>query len=261
MTNVHLDLLEVIATRIDLHPRSLQKRIGPSEVGTPCDRKLAHRLAQTSDASKRPAAWRPTVGTATHTWLTAAFERDNLNYAPDRPRWVTSLRVPTGYIDGVLIDGELDLYDAYTKTVIDWKVPGPTSIKEKRRAGHPGQEYQIQVQLYGRGLQELGTKPEHVAILFLPSAGELTDSFYWSEPYDEQVALDALLRASAISAAIRAVGPNLIIPVLKTALDHCTHCPWFVPGATDLRRACPGDPKLTAPSAPALTLVPNPTEQ
>lgn len=256
-----LDLIKVIEKRIDLHPRSLQKRIGPSEVGTPCDRKLAHRLAQTGDASKRPAAWRPTVGTAAHTWLTDAFNRDNLSYPPGKPRWVTSLRVPAGHIHDELIDGELDLYDAYEKTVIDWKVPGPTSIKEKRRAGHPGNEYRIQVHLYGRGLQRLEVMPEHVAILFLPSAGELSDCFYWTEPYDEQVAIDALARATAIRQATLLLGRDVVIPSMPTAPDHCGHCSWFVPGATDLVHSCPGDPAMfgsSAPSRPALTLVPPP---
>lgn len=245
MSDQKSELLDVIERTIDAHPRSLQKRIGPSEIGTPCTRKLGHRLAHTPEIAHRLPAWRPTVGTATHTWLTAAYDRDNARYSPGEPRWVTSLRVPVGEIDGEEIDGELDLYDVYTGTVIDWKVPGPTSLKNKKRAADPGPEYRIQVHLYGRGLRRWEIVPQHVGILFLPSNGELADSYYWTEPYDEQIAIDALERASGIAMALRMIGPD-VLGGLATSPDYCSYCPWFVPGSTDLGAACPGDPSLFA---------------
>ena len=47
------------------HPRSLQKRIGPSEVGTPCDRRIGYKLLGHTE-NERGDAWKPTVGTAVH---------------------------------------------------------------------------------------------------------------------------------------------------------------------------------------------------
>ncbi len=237
------EMLTVVEAAINYHPRSLQKRIGPSGLGTPCTRKLGFRLAQTSGTAVRAPAWRPTVGTATHAWLTDAFNRDNENYPLDKPRWLTDTRVKVGEVAGEMIDGSLDLYDIYTKTVIDWKIPGPSSIRDKKRNG-PGDEYKIQVQLYGRGVVGLGLGCEHVGILFMPSNGELSDSHYWTEPYSELVAVGALVRAGGIALALAAQGPTKVLPQLHTANDHCSWCPWFAPGAKDLSRACPGDPGM-----------------
>ena len=39
------DIRTVIEDAITNHPRTLQKQIGPSEVGTPCDHCLAAKLA------------------------------------------------------------------------------------------------------------------------------------------------------------------------------------------------------------------------
>jgi hypothetical protein len=241
------EMLTVVEAAINYHPRSLQKRIGPSGLGTPCSRKLGFRLAQTGSSAVRAAAWRPTVGTAVHTWLTVAFNMDNDNYPLDKPRWLTDIRVPVGEIDGEMIDGSLDLYDIYTGTVVDWKIPGPTSIADKKRHG-PGVEYQVQVHAYGRGITSLNLVCNHVGILFMPSNGELADSYYWTEPFDESIAIAALERASAIALTVRLLGAAEVLPQLETANDHCTWCSWFKPGTTDLARACPGDPGMSVRS-------------
>lgn len=255
------ELLDVVARRITQHPRSLQKLIGPSGIGTLCDRKLAFRLAQSDGAASHPPAWRPTVGTATHSWLTDAYLADNVNYSPARPRWVTALRVNVGEIDGETITGELDLYDAYEERIVDWKIPGPTSLRDKKRHG-PGQEYRVQTHLYGRGARRMGLPVSGVGILFMPSAGELTDSYFWSEAYDERCATDALDRATALARALDALGRKTLMPLLPTSPDHCGHCPWFLPGTTDLGAACPGDPSMRVDSAPALSMArPTTTQQ
>lgn len=252
------EMLDVIGRRIDLHPRSLQKRIGPSEFGTPCSRKLGHRLLETPEAAHRSPAWRPTVGTAVHTWLTDAFNAENVHYPANKPRWITSLRVPVGEVDGMVIDGELDLYDAYAKTIVDWKIPGPTAIKNKKRHG-PGDEYRIQTHLYGRGATRLPNPlpVERVGILFLSSNGELNDGHYWGEPYFEEVALGALERANGTLATLKLLGTEGLA-YLPTAADNCNYCAWMIPGATDLTKACPGDASMQAPTtreSPALRLT------
>ncbi|WP_434080384.1 hypothetical protein [Sanguibacter sp. Z1732] len=56
----------VIEHAITHQPRSLQERIGPSEIGNPCDHCLAAKLAgwkQTEDG----VPWLPFLGTAAHT--------------------------------------------------------------------------------------------------------------------------------------------------------------------------------------------------
>lgn len=58
--------------------RSLQTEIGPSGLGTPCVRKLAHRLANTPPANTEQAPWRPFVGRAVHVQLANIFEALNM---------------------------------------------------------------------------------------------------------------------------------------------------------------------------------------
>lgn len=245
------ELLHTISGAIDRHPRTLQTAIGPSEIGTPCPRRLGHKLNNTPPARTQPAAWRPTVGTATHEWLANAFRADNARYAPD-VRWLVELPVRVGEIDGQVIWGNADLYDMHMQWVIDWKIVGPTSMKRYRadiaKDRCPDETYRSQLHLYGRGFArgDVQFAVEQVAIVFLPSAGELSDALIWHEPWNEQLAVDALARADGIAAGLRLVGPDLILPQLGTYDAHCGHCSWWRPGATDLTKACPGAESMLA---------------
>lgn len=242
------ELRDVIGNAIAQHPRSLQTQVGPSELGTPCARRLGHKLNGTPPARTQSPAWRPTVGTAVHAWLANVFDHDNARYI--EPRWLTETRVWVGDVDGQMIWGSADLYDIRLQTVIDFKIVGPTSIKRYRadlaKGRCPDQTYRNQLHLYGRGFTQLGDglPVNRVAIVFLPSAGELGDALVWDEPYDEQVALETLTRADGIAAGLRLIGPDAILPQLATTEAHCGHCPWMKPGATDLARECPGDAAL-----------------
>lgn len=232
------ELLVTIRRRITAHPRSAQQVIGPSELGTPCLRRLALKLSGVT-SSQASAAWRPTVGTAVHTWLADTFdaaERDNPG------RWATEARVMVGTVGGREIWGSCDLYDRTTATVVDWKVVGATTLRTARRSG-PSEQYRTQLHLYGRGYRNAGLPVERVAIMYLPSSGELADAVWWSEQYTEDVALQALSRADGLVAAMYAAGPEVVVPALPTAEAYCTGCPWFDPGArTPL--ACPGHQTL-----------------
>lgn len=231
-------LRRAIENHIVNHPRSQQRLIGPSGIGTPCLRKLGHRLAQTDEVN-RQIAWRPTVGTAVHKWAEGALRADNERLG--RERWLIETRVTAGDIGPEEIKGNSDVFDLDTGTVVDWKFPGITTIRKRRQAKHPGVEYQVQSHIYGSGYELLGLEVKTVAIYFLPAAGELGDGYYWSEPYNRAIADQAMDRANRLDQALRALGPALVMPSLPTAPDHCEHCPWWVPKTTDLARACPGD--------------------
>ena len=82
-------------------------------------------------------------------------------------------------------------------------------------------------------------------IAFLPRNSELRDAYLWSEPYDEQVALDALQRAEGIHLTTQALGPAGL-NVLPTADAYCTRCPWFSRNAA----AAPGTPRDASTSCP-----------
>lgn len=117
--------LAVIHDAILNHPRSLQTAIGPSEIGTPCDRKIAYKLLRHPERPQ-PPAWLPTIGTGVHSWLEDAFDqgayRELLASGGDQERWLTETRVTVGYIPGMgFLEGSCDLYDRYTGTVVDHK--------------------------------------------------------------------------------------------------------------------------------------------
>jgi hypothetical protein len=250
------DLRSMIERAIVNHPRSQQQLVGPSEIGTPCTRKLAHRIAQTPAVGPEMANWRATVGTAVHAWLAGALEADNR--ALGVHRWSVEQKVYIGDIGADGIFGSCDVLDHLTATAIDWKIPSITTVKAKRSAKHPGTEYRIQVHTYACGWEAFDIPVKNVAVYFLPAAGELADGYFWSEPHDCQVTTDALKRANDLELVMRGFGPANVIPQLATAPDYCSGCKWYRPGATDLARECPGDPNMTNSwqSKPALSLVP-----
>jgi len=234
------ELLHLIGEAIVGTPRSRQTRIGPSGLGTPCLRKLAHRLAETPDATRRPAPWKPAIGTAVHTWLGDVFTQANRGL--EVARWLVEMKVHAGRIGETDIDGSCDLYDRVTATVTDWKVTTRNKIKGYRADG-PGPEYEVQADCYGCGWEARGLPVATVAVMFLSRDGELADTYMWHKPHDCANTQAAFARANQVKVLLDQLGP-LAFPLLPTADDYCRHCNWYVPGTTDLARACPGDPTL-----------------
>lgn len=197
----------VIEQAITHHPRTLQTAIGPSEIGTPCDHCLAAKLAgwaQTRDTT----AWLPTVGTAVHAWLEAAFiAHENQRNAPHAGgvRWLVERKVVVGAIDGRPVRGSTDLVDLVCGMTVDWKVVGASTLTKVRTHGLD-QTYRVQAHLYARGWNLTGTRIDHVAIAFLPrNAVSLDVAVWWHEPYDETVATTALERATGLARNLKAL--------------------------------------------------------
>lgn len=189
------DLAEGITNGIVNHPRSLQQRIGPSELGMPCEHCLAAKLAGWTEA--RDAAWLPTVGTAVHAWLADEFS--------GTPRWLVETRVDVGELNGVPITGSADLFDLTTATVVDWKIVGRPTLQTVKREGGPSDQYRTQAHLYGRGFVRAGHDVKRVAIAYLYRNGFTPEPYVWTEPYDEGVALAALERATGVLRTLDAV--------------------------------------------------------
>lgn len=231
------EYLDVVRRTIGAHPRSLQKRIGPSEIGNPCARRVGYKLLgvdECNTAGEPP--WLPTIGTAVHTWLEDAFSEANRGL--DAARWLVEMRVDVGEVNGEAITGSCDLYDRTTATVVDHKVVGPTALRRYRGSG-PGTQYRAQAHLYGRGLARRGLPVDTVMLAFLPRSGELAEAYFWHEAYDEEIALAALQRASGIALAASALGVAALAS-LTPVESFCSRCPWFRPGSTDLTTGCPG---------------------
>lgn len=255
------ELLDIIANEIDNQPRNLQKEIGPSEVGSPCARKVGYGLLQIPRLN--PIAepnWKAYVGTGVHTMLEGAMDRYNVANAlhiGHAERFYVETKLQVGEIAGIPLTGHCDVYDRVTATVVDWKTCGPTMLKHYKASPDPGPTYRSQAHLYGRGWSRyLGLPVDRVMLVFFPRQGELRDAHVWHEPYDEQIALAALSRADAITATLSALGAELGLATLPAVEDYCGHCDWFFPGGAptgNLVDGCPGQLVAQQP-APALTM-------
>jgi hypothetical protein len=180
-------ILDGIRTFAATRPRSLQKEIGPSGLGNPCDHCLAASLAGW-EKQEQDTPWLPLIGTAVHELL--------LTHEVFGNGWLKEHRVTVGKVGGVAVSGNADLYHAPSGTVIDLKIVGASTLNEAQRHGSKAQ-YRRQINLYGKGFQDnYGYDVTTTIIAYLPrNSPRLSDAFFDVQPYDRGIALDALLRA------------------------------------------------------------------
>lgn len=233
-------LIQAIVNYENNRPRSLQKTIGPSEVGADCVRKLAHKIAGTPALNSRGDPLPSMIGTAMHGVMehVMAFENQRIGYE----RWITEKKVL------VPISGTCDLYDNDTNSVLDWKFPGTTYFKKYVQYG-PSVEYEKQVDTYGLGYKNLGYTVKNVGIIFVPRSGRLMDTHLWMKPFDEAAALATAERIKHINTLVEAFDlrnhPENARHFPATAnAQGCDFCPWFTPGSTKGDGCCgiTGDP-------------------
>lgn len=254
MHPVEADLVDVLARHIVGQPRSQQTRIGPSEIGVPCDRRLGYKLGGVPEVNDRGVAWKPWVGTALHSEAAMAFELDAMKNH-DGGRWLLEQKVHAGTVNGTDLDGSCDLFDTHTGTVVDWKFTTRNKIRDYRAKG-PGDQYRKQAHTYGLGWANQGHTVTEVAVFFFTRDGEFADRYWWSEPFDPAVAFEAMDRATRIGALVDALGPEVGLPLLPTSPEaYCLYCPAYRPGSTDLATACPGDAATQTRTAAPLTLA------
>lgn len=204
------DATTAVTNAILNHPRSLQKRIGPSEIGNPCDHCLAARLAGW-DKHEPGIPWTTTRGTAMHEWMERLFNQADTN-RPDYAqrghlrRWVTEETVAVGTIGDTLITGSTDLLDLEACLQVDFKFVGASSLRRYRAQG-PSQTYRVQAHLYAKGWNDAGVRVDTVSIWFLPAvSAKFSDHFWWHEPYQPHVADDALARANHLHTQLALLG-------------------------------------------------------
>jgi hypothetical protein len=230
-------VIETVKRAAASAPRSLQAAPGPSQLGTPCTRRLGYQVLDWDPKPNKDIdPWAATIGTATHAWMATTYEQENKRLGRERYLVERRIHLPGG------ISGSSDLFDRDTCTNVDWKITGLPRLKEYRKNG-PGQQYRIQAHLYGLGMQLAGEQVRDVAIVFLPRGGRLDMLHAWTEPYDPHVAVEALGRYQTIIDFHVTVDPEAHPErwaLLPTADAHCTYCPWFLPGSGYLRSGCPG---------------------
>lgn len=225
---IRADLIAAVETDWANHPRSLQTAIGPSEIGVPCSRQIAAKLAGAQRTNPSGDLLPAYIGTATHARLEESFEADNRRlFAEGRGhRWLTEQRVTVA--PG--LSGSCDLYSSWDGgMVIDHKVVGATSFRKYLKEG-PSEQYRVQAHSYGLGFQNAGYPVARVGIFFIPKSSYLSKSFVWSEPFDPAVALNAVDRLEKIRNAVDLIGAvddhSQLDRVPARSGDHCTFCPF-----------------------------------
>ena len=216
-------------------PRSQQKRLGLSEVGEVCVRKIGYKLLDWEKTNKNTDPWASISGTAIHAWLAEAFEQFPDQYLVEHPVKVTEE-----------LAGTSDLFDIERKMVIDHKCVGATGMKSRKKDGMTHQQ-RVQINLYGLGIEnEFGIgSVEKVALAFYPLGGRLDGLHTIVEPYNRQLALDAIQRLDDTQVLLWQLDPESnpqnweLIP--KTPTKACSYCSWFLPFSTDGSKGCSGE--------------------
>lgn len=234
------ELRRVVRQASERAPRSQQVHLGPSEIGSGCDREVAGKLAGLPVTNHVTDPWPSVVGTAVHAWLADAF-------AADGPRWIPEQRVdPTPHLPYEAgHSGTADLFDLETGTLIDHKILGRTTHDKIVRHG-PGQTYRLQLLLYARGYRNAGVPVRRVALAAWPRAGSTLGGLHvWGADLDDSTdaevteLLDVTMpRRYAQADALRSGATLQSVPA--TPSDHCYFCPFYRPSDPDPQHGCPG---------------------
>jgi len=225
--------MDSIVQAIVAHPRSLQKRIGPSELGTACPRALLHKLNQDDEPADSRVPWKPTIGTAVHAWLEDVFDGVSAAGGAMPGRYVTEQRVTVGTVGATTITGSADLFDTWAGFVLDHKIIGK-SMLQKYRAHGPSLVYESQAQLYGKGFEDAGHTVKGVGICFLSRDQEFSDAFIWTSPYDRAHAEATLARANQLESLRVALGLEAALALYPPCEDR--FCRWCGSGSSFGRR-------------------------
>lgn len=236
------DLQDIILWNERSSPRSRQRAIGPSEIGNPCDRRIAYKIAGTEPANTDGDPWPAIVGTAIHGWLEKAIGRYQREKGDQG--WLTEARVrPDG-----MVAGSSDLFHLPTGTVVDWKTKNSDYIKKLHRGEPPEPGYIVQINLYGLGHERAGREVKNVALVYVARSGWLNDTFVWHAKYDREIALQALERLYKIGFQLLDLDienrPDNFAQVTSSPGDNCVWCPMFNkdmdPRVSASALGCPG---------------------
>ena len=219
--------------------RSAQTTLGPSEIGSPCDRQIAMKLLGVPAVNPQES-WAPFVGTAVHASLAEMFEWANGansgRFAVEMPLTFGSATVPRG--TGDLLDRVLFMF-------LDHKLMGKYSLKKLIEQG-PSETYRVQLHTYGYGAELTGEKVKEIALVGWPrEESSLANLYVHVEPYDRQVALDAIARVERLNREAQGRmategGDAMAVARQFLAGDDCRWCPFHNRADKGFTRGCPG---------------------
>jgi len=185
--------------------RSTQVQIGPSELGG-CRRKVWYRLNAQPHTNENQSKLAAIMGTAIHTAIEEAISALD----PAGKEYLVETEVSFGGMKA-----HVDLYVPSTGAVIDWK-----TSKVKNLGYFPSKQQRWQVQLYGFLLSKKGYDVKTVNLVAIARDGNEKDVKVHTEPYDEDVALEALTWLAAVKASKTLPNPEKDESFCK---DYCQY--------------------------------------
>lgn len=177
-------VLEVIDAITQPTSRGKQKRIGPSQLGNPCDRCLTEQILlsaghviEGAEARKETTTVPTFIGTAVHERIEALTQ--------DIPGAYRETKVEVGEVRGYgTIKGTADYYNENHRHLIDYKVVkkdkiaqysrltretgGEIDFASTARGASNFKTYFVQLNLYASGLIKAGHPVERMSLLMLP---------------------------------------------------------------------------------------------
>jgi hypothetical protein len=231
-------------------PRSVQKHLGPSELGELCHRQVVAKMSASKHTNNVGDPWASVMGTAGHAYVEGAFQWDNEDqgYA----RWLTERKVvPDPQHDGTAgpfsHPGTADLYDAYNRALVDHKFLGDSSMSKLKSKG-PKHIYYVQLLLYRLGYLNLGLPVDRIVLLAWPRTKSSMDEMYvWEHTptAEDDLLVAEVLRKTEIrqQLAQEVLAKRLrIMDIPATPSDDsCFYCPIYRPqSAYDNTYGCAG---------------------
>jgi CRISPR/Cas system-associated exonuclease Cas4 (RecB family) len=183
-------LVSALHAREKARPRSTQVQIGPSELGS-CRRKVWYKLNDQPETNENELKLAAIMGTAIHSAIEKALENN-------KEVMLESVVEHNG------MKAHVDCFIPSTGDVVDWK-----TVKAKNLSYFPSLQQRWQVHTYGYLIEQSGLgKVHNVHLVAIPRDGDERDIKVHSEPYDPNVALEALNWLEAIKVSTDAPAPE-----------------------------------------------------
>lgn len=204
MSKTSKQLVKALIATADKSARSLQIEVGPSELGS-CSRQMFYKLSGQKITNFNTLKMASIFGTAIHTYLQGVIE------SQDTERFLTEIEVEW---EGM--KGHIDIYDQEGYEVIDWK-----TTTKKNQGYFPTKSQIWQVQVYAYLLEMNGKQVNTVTLVSIPRDGNENDILYHSEPFNIEIAKEALAWLENIEKMEEAPAPE------KDGVFCSGYCPFY----------------------------------